>query len=107
MLKIRHRLVYVLIAVTHWQPVMICSPASLFTTFANIVGFEFLSVIHINDSKAALSSRVDHHTSLGAREIGWDCFNYIMQDCRFDNVPLLLETTHPNIWSQEIQQFKK
>lgn len=78
-----------------------------FTAFADIVGFEFLSAMHINDSKAALSSRVDRHASLGAGEIGWDCFKYIMQDSRFDNIPLVLETTNPDIWPQEIQQLKK
>ncbi|HEY5715196.1 MAG TPA: deoxyribonuclease IV [Psychromonas sp.] len=78
-----------------------------FKAFANIVGFEFLSAMHINDSKVALGSRVDRHASLGAGEIGWDCFKYIMQDKRFDNMPLILETTDPSIWPQEIQQLKK
>ncbi|WP_232279393.1 TIM barrel protein [Psychromonas ingrahamii] len=34
-----------------------------FTAFANIVGFEFLTAMHINDSKAALSGKVDRHAS--------------------------------------------
>lgn len=78
-----------------------------FTAFADIIGFEFLSAMHINDSKAGFASRVDRHASLGAGEIGWDCFKYIMQDSRFDNIPLILETTNPDIWPQEIQQLKK
>ena len=78
-----------------------------FTAFSKIVGFEFLSGMHINDSKVPLASRVDRHASLGAGEIGWPCFKYIMQDARFDNMPLILETTNADIWSQEIKQLKQ
>ncbi len=77
-----------------------------FKAFADIVGFEFLSGMHINDSKVPLASRVDRHASLGAGEIGWPCFQYIMQDPRFDNIPMVLETTDPDIWAAEIQQLK-
>ena len=77
-----------------------------FKAFADIVGFEFLSGMHINDSKVPLASRVDRHASLGAGEIGWPCFQYIMQDPRFDNIPMVLETTNPDIWAVEIQQLK-
>lgn len=77
-----------------------------FKAFADIVGFEFLSAMHLNDSKVPLASRVDRHASLGAGEIGWPCFQYIMQDSRFDNIPMVLETTDPGIWAEEIQQLK-
>ncbi|MCG6202965.1 deoxyribonuclease IV [Psychromonas antarctica] len=78
-----------------------------FNTFAGIVGFEYLSAMHINDCKIPFASRVDRHASLGAGEIGWTCFQYIMQDPRFDNIPLILETTDPNIWAEEIKQLKE
>jgi deoxyribonuclease-4 len=78
-----------------------------FQSFSDIVGFEYLSAMHINDSKVALASRVDRHAPLGAGEIGWDCFQYIMQDARFDNIPLVLETTNSDIWREEIQQLKE
>ncbi|WP_019613593.1 deoxyribonuclease IV [Psychromonas ossibalaenae] len=77
-----------------------------FQAFSDIVGFEYLAAMHINDSKVPLASRVDRHASLGAGEIGWSCFKYIMQDSRFDNIPMVLETTNPEIWAQEIQQLK-
>lgn len=77
-----------------------------FKAFADIVGFEFLSGMHINDSKVPLASRVDRHAPLGDGEIGWTCFQYIMQDPRFDEIPMVLETTNPDIWAQEIQQLK-
>lgn len=78
-----------------------------FQTFADIVGFEYLSGMHINDSKVPLASRVDRHAPLGAGEIGWDCFQYIMQDDRFNDIPLVLETTNSYIWVEEIKQLKK
>lgn len=77
-----------------------------FQTFSDIVGFEFLSAMHLNDSKVPLSSRVDRHAPLGAGEIGWPCFQYIMEDPRFNNIPMVLETTKSDIWADEIQQLK-
>jgi len=78
-----------------------------FKAFADIVGFEFLSAMHINDSKVPFASRVDRHAPLGEGEIGWPCFEYIMQDARFDGIPMVLETTNPDIWAQEIRQLKE
>lgn len=78
-----------------------------FQDFSDIVGFEYLSGMHINDSKVPLASRVDRHAPLGAGEIGWECFQYIMQDARFDEIPLVLETTNSDIWADEIKQLQK
>ena len=38
--------------------------------------------------------------------IGWDCFRYIMQDDRFNHMPLILETINPDIWHQEIATLR-
>lgn len=77
-----------------------------FQQFSDIVGFQYLAGMHINDSKVKLGSRVDRHAPLGAGEIGWECFEYIMKDNRFDNIPLVLETTDESLWSAEIAQLK-
>ncbi|SFV91004.1 Endonuclease IV [hydrothermal vent metagenome] len=71
--------------------------------FGRIVGFEYLSGMHINDSKPPLGSRVDRHQSLGLGEIGWDAFRFIMNDPRMDDIPLILETINEEIWAEEIQ----
>jgi deoxyribonuclease-4 len=73
--------------------------------FDKIVGFEYLSGMHINDSKPKLGSRVDRHHSLGQGELGWDTFRFIMNDNRMDNIPLILETIDNSIWSREIQDL--
>jgi len=71
--------------------------------FERIVGFEYLSAMHINDSKPQLGSRVDRHHSLGEGEIGWDAFRFIMNDERMDDIPLVLETIDDTIWDREIE----
>ncbi|MEA3512710.1 MAG: deoxyribonuclease IV [Campylobacterota bacterium] len=73
--------------------------------FDKIVGREFLMGMHINDSKPELGSRVDRHHSLGEGEIGWDAFNFIMNDDRMDDIPLILETIDETIWDKEINSL--
>jgi deoxyribonuclease-4 len=72
-------------------------------SFDTIVGREYLMGMHINDSKPKLGSRVDRHHSLGQGEIGWDAFNFIMNDDRMDDIPLILETIDETLWSEEIK----
>jgi deoxyribonuclease-4 len=72
-------------------------------SFDTIVGREYLMGMHINDSKPKLGSRVDRHHSLGQGEIGWDAFNFIMNDDRMDDIPLILETIDETIWPEEIK----
>ncbi|MCF6339259.1 MAG: deoxyribonuclease IV [Sulfurimonas sp.] len=71
--------------------------------FDDIVGFEYLMGMHINDSKPPLGSKKDRHHSIGQGEIGFDAFKYIMNDDRMDNIPLILETIDDTIWKQEIE----
>ena len=71
--------------------------------FSNIVGFEYLMGMHINDSKPPLGSRVDRHHSIGEGEIGLDAFRFIMNDDRMDDIPLILETIDDSIWDKEIE----
>lgn len=77
-----------------------------FTDFNNIVGFNYLRGMHLNDAKSAFASRVDRHNSLGEGNIGKTVFTYIMQHSEFDRIPLILETTNPDIWPEEIAWLK-
>lgn len=77
-----------------------------FAEFDGVVGFSYLKGMHINDSKIELGGKVDRHHSLGEGHIGWACFEYIMQDNRFDGIPLVLETINSDIWAQEIATLK-
>ncbi|MEA3523389.1 MAG: deoxyribonuclease IV [Campylobacterota bacterium] len=70
--------------------------------FGNIVGFEYLKGMHLNDSKPDLGSHVDRHESIGKGKIGLDAFRFIMNDERMNDIPLILETIDSSIWDQEI-----
>jgi deoxyribonuclease-4 len=73
-----------------------------FAEFDRIVGFNRLLGMHLNDSIKGLVSRVDRHHSLGNGELGLEVFRYIMNDTRFENIPLILETIDETIWPEEI-----
>lgn len=73
-----------------------------FEQFDKIVGMGYLRAMHINDSKGALGSKLDRHHSLGLGEIGAKPFEWLMNDPRFDEMPLILETIDESIWPQEI-----
>jgi deoxyribonuclease-4 len=76
-----------------------------FSEFDQIVGFEWLKGMHLNDSKPDLGSRVDRHENLGKGKLGWDVFETIMSDDRFEDIPLILETIDSSLWPQEIRQM--
>lgn len=73
-----------------------------YSELEQVVGFKYLKGMHLNDSKGGLGSRIDRHHSLGQGELGTEAFCYIMQDERFQEIPLILETIEPEIWEQEI-----
>lgn len=73
-----------------------------FEEFERIVGFDYLRGMHLNDSKKGINSHVDRHESLGKGAIGSTLFTLIMQDTRFDGIPLILETPDESIWVEEI-----
>ncbi|AKH21997.1 deoxyribonuclease IV [Sedimenticola thiotaurini] len=76
-----------------------------FAEFERIVGFSYLRGVHLNDSKPDLGSRVDRHESLGKGKLGWPVFEYIMNDPRFEEIPMVLETVDDTIWADEIRQL--
>ncbi len=78
---------------------------STFSEFDRVVGVGYLRGMHLNDCKPGLGSRVDRHASLGVGQLGWEPFRYIMNDPRFDDMPLLLETVDPSLWPQEIRML--
>lgn len=79
--------------------------AETFRLFDNIVGIKFLKGMHINDSKKDYATRVDRHENIGKGFLGEDVFRMIMNDPRFDNMPLILETPEESFWEEEIQRL--
>ncbi len=76
-----------------------------FAKFEEIVGFKYLKGMHLNDSKKELGTRVDRHDNIGIGLIGEELFGIIMNDPRFDNMPLILETPEESLWEEEIKKL--
>jgi deoxyribonuclease IV len=75
--------------------------------FDEAVGFDFLKGLHLNDGKKIMGSRVDRHASLGQGTLGIEAFRRIMNDPRFDNIPMILETPDDDRWAEEIRMLKE
>jgi deoxyribonuclease-4 len=73
-----------------------------FLQFENIIGFKYLKGLHLNDSKKAMGSRVDRHDQIGEGLLGEEVFRRIMNDKRFDDIPMILETPDESRWKKEI-----
>ena len=80
--------------------------ARVFDDFDRVVGFKYLKGMHLNDSKKEFDSRVDRHDTLGNGTIGLEVFRQLMNDSRFDGIPLILETPDENRWAEEIKMLK-
>lgn len=62
--------------------------------FNRIIGFNYLKVIHINDSKNILASHKDRHENIGFGNIGFNTIIRIINDQTFINLPKILETPY-------------
>lgn len=78
----------------------------VFREFGEVIGFEYLKGMHLNDSKKELGSKVDRHNSLGEGSLGLEPFRRIMNDNRFNGIPLILETPDVEKWADEIKLLK-
>jgi deoxyribonuclease IV len=78
----------------------------VFQEFDEVIGFEYLKGMHLNDSKKDFGSKVDRHDSLGKGTLGLEVFECIMNDDRFDGIPLILETPNEELWAEEIKLLK-
>lgn len=70
------------------------------------LGMDMLVGLHLNDSKSELGSRKDRHALIGEGTMGNEAFKIIMNDDRFDRIPMILETPEPDNWAQEISWLK-
>lgn len=74
--------------------------------FEATVGFKYLRGMHLNDALKPVGSRVDRHASIGQGTIGSDFFGMLMEDSRFDGIPMILETPDPSLWHMEIDWLR-
>ncbi|NLE46719.1 MAG: deoxyribonuclease IV [Chloroflexi bacterium] len=64
--------------------------------FSREIGMDRLKVIHINDSKGDIGSRLDRHEHIGRGMLGLNAFRFLFADRRLANRPGLLETPKSN-----------
>jgi deoxyribonuclease-4 len=62
------------------------------TALDKTVGLKFVRAFHLNDSLKPLGSRVDRHAGIGRGEMGKEPFRLLLNDRRFKNIPMYLET---------------
>lgn len=62
------------------------------TEFDELVGLRFLKALHLNDSKAPRGSKRDLHANIGTGFLGLRAFHNVMNEPRFEGLPMILET---------------
>lgn len=60
--------------------------------FDEVIGLEWLQVIHANDSQRAFGSHADRHAHIGEGEIGLEAFRLLVNDPRLVGLPIIVET---------------
>ena len=55
--------------------------------------------------KKSVATSVDRHDSIGKGFLGDETFRILMNDPRFDNLPLILETPDESLWEDEIKKL--
>jgi len=71
------------------------------------VGFKYLRGAHLNDAKAECGSHLDRHQSLGKGTLGLEPFRMIMNDERFEEIPMILETIDETVWPEEVKMLQR
>jgi deoxyribonuclease-4 len=75
------------------------------TYIDTLLGVEQIKVIHFNDSKKPLASKVDRHAHIGKGNIGLQAFKLLLNDPRFAHVPKILETPHEEGEEEYVQDL--
>jgi AP endonuclease-1 len=92
--------------------------AATMKEFDDVIGLNYLKALHINDSKAPLSSYRDLHARIGTGYLGLRAFHNIVNDERLHGLPMVLETPvdtidengkkieDKGIWAREIKMLE-
>jgi deoxyribonuclease-4 len=73
-----------------------------FQEFDRVIGLKRLKLFHVNDSKKGLGSRVDRHEHIGRGCIGLEPFRRLLNDPRFQETPMILETPKHDAAGEEM-----
>jgi deoxyribonuclease-4 len=81
--------------------------AATFEEFDRVVGIERIKAFHLNDSQKDLGSRVDRHSHIGMGFVGLEGFRSIVNDPRFAEIPMILETPKGDDLAEDIENLAK
>ena len=81
--------------------------AEVFQQFDEIIGLDRLTVFHLNDSKQDLGSRRDRHAHIGEGSVGLEGFRHILNDPRFEEIPMLLETPKSKDMHEDVENLAR
>jgi deoxyribonuclease-4 len=59
--------------------------------FDEVLSFELLKLVHLNDSVGSLGSGIDHHEHIGLGQIGDEGFRLVLHS-KLSQVPMIMET---------------
>ena len=74
--------------------------------FDRLVGLKALKAFHLNDSKKDRGCHVDRHEHIGQGKIGLPFFELLMNDDRFENTPMVLETPKGKEQAEDVMNLK-
>ncbi len=75
-------------------------------SFEDVIGLDRLKVIHVNDSKKGLGSKVDRHEHIGKGEIGLEGFRNLVNDKKLAKIPKIIETPKEEELLEDIENLK-
>lgn len=81
--------------------------AQVFKEFDESIDLERLTVFHLNDSKQDLGSRRDRHAHIGEGAVGLEGFRHILNDPRFAEIPMLLETPKSKDMHEDVENLAR
>ena len=82
---------------------------ALLQHFDDVIGLEYLSVVHINDSKNPMGAGKDRHENLGYGYIGFNTLYKYVTHPKLAHIPKILETPYVlenPPYKQEIEMLK-
>jgi deoxyribonuclease-4 len=79
----------------------------VFEEFDRVIGLSRLAVFHLNDSLKDAGSRRDRHAHIGEGFVGPEGFRRILNDPRFQDIPMLLETPKSDDMHEDVENLKR
>jgi deoxyribonuclease-4 len=77
-----------------------------FKEFDSVVGLDRLCAFHLNDAVKELGSNIDRHAHIGQGHIGEEGFRLLLNDERFENIPMVLETPKGPDMAEDVMNLK-